>query len=150
MKQKLLILLCVVIIGCSPRKTEDSFRLGQTINMIMKEYSSRKYQLEYGKMSDYLDSDGFFVEVQTKRAEVDYFFNKDKYCLVTNITPYSEEDLKWYIKHYTAFYVYLKVNKEHAEISANKWKFMDSIIIELVLPEEDWEKPYFNLHYEFE
>jgi len=76
-------------------------RIGSTANDIKEEFSDNVYNLKSG-----YDKDGdYYIKIDEKRATVLYYFNENKLCYMTIISPDNQGALNWYVERYNKLYV---------------------------------------------
>jgi hypothetical protein len=100
-------------------------RLGTSATDIRSEFSASSYNLKSG----YDDDGDYYITIETERATVIYYFNSDKICYLTLISPDNQGALNFYVELY---------NKQYVIISAKEWKMYSEggiAKIELVYPE---------------
>lgn len=69
-------------------------RLGSTVSDIKSEFWESRYKLKSG-----YDKDGdYYINIETERANVLYYFDSDIICTSTVIAPYNQGALNFYVE----------------------------------------------------
>lgn len=84
-------------------------RLGSSASDIKAEFYEKTYKLkaEYDKDNDYS------ITIETNKATVTYYFDKEKICTGTAIIPNAQGDLNYYVELY---------NKQYVIVNSKEWK----------------------------
>lgn len=101
--------LLIILIVTTPIFSFCQARLGYTFIDVKQEFPEKEYNLETG----YLEDGKYYISLETSRANIFHFFNRNKICVVSVIRPKTTGALNFYAEYYNDHYVI---------ISSTEWK----------------------------
>lgn len=123
-------ILTVFILVLISSSLHAQARIGASISEIRQEFWETKYNLK----GDYDDDGDYYIQIDIERATVFYYFNEEKICYMTVISPDNQGALNYFVELY---------NNNYVIVSETKWKMYskDGIAnIELIF---DGDFPFF-------
>lgn len=99
--------------------------LGISLSSVIQKYPIEKYQTKITRFKGFDLTNRVIFSVFLNKAEAEYIFIADTICEGIIITPYTQKDLKWFIRQYDKRY---KVDT----ININR-------LAAIVIPEKMWQ-----------